>query len=61
MLSAYSYSVSHINNKNNKIADSPVHLSKFKVDLATLVEGEPKAPFLIATTPRGRGGCYSIP
>ena len=32
-----------------------------KVKLATLVEGEPKAPFSKATTPRCRGGRYSIP
>ena len=30
------------------------------VKLANLVEGKPKAPFLIATTPRCRGR-YSIP
>ena len=29
--------------------------------LATLVEGDPKAPFSIATTPRCRRRCYSIP
>ena len=28
--------------------------------MATLVEGDSKAPFLIATTPRCRGGCYSF-
>ena len=27
----------------------------------TIVEGNPKAPFSIATTPRCRGGCYSFP
>ena len=32
-----------------------------KVNLATLVEGDPKAPFSIATTPRCRGGHCSIP
>ena len=32
-----------------------------KVKLATIVEGDPKAPFSIATTPRCRGGRYSIP
>ena len=32
-----------------------------KVKSATLVEGDPKAPFSIATTPRCRGGCYSFP
>ena len=31
------------------------------VKLGTLVEGDPKAPFSIATTPRYRGGCYSLP
>ena len=33
----------------------------YKVKLATLVEGGPKATFSIATTPRCRVGCYSIP
>ena len=32
-----------------------------RVKLATIVEGDPKAPFSIATTPRCRGGRYSIP
>ena len=32
-----------------------------KVKLATLVEGDPKAPFSSATTPRCRGERYSIP
>ena len=32
-----------------------------KVKLATIVEGDPKIPFSIATTPRCRGGRYSIP
>ena len=31
-----------------------------KVKLATLVKGDPKAPFSIATSPKCRGGCYSI-
>ena len=33
------------------------HISK----LATVVEGDQKAPFTIATTSRCRGGCYSFP
>ena len=33
----------------------------YKVKLATLVEGNPKAPFSIATTPKCRGWCISIP
>ena len=32
-----------------------------KVKLATIVEGNPKDPFSIATTPRCRGGRYSFP
>ena len=33
---------------------------KVKVNLTTLVEGDPKAPFLIATTLRCSGGHYSF-
>ena len=29
--------------------------------MATIVEGDPKSPFSIATTSRCRGGCYSFP
>ena len=36
-----------------------IHINKVKLE--TVVEGEPKAPFLIATTPRCRGGHYSFP
>ena len=32
-----------------------------KQKLANLVAGNPKAPFSIATTPRCKGGRYSIP
>ena len=32
-----------------------------KVKLATIVKGDPKAPFSIATTPRWRGGYYFFP
>ena len=32
-----------------------------KVKLATVVEGDQKAPFSIATIQRRRGGCYSFP
>ena len=32
-----------------------------KVKLVTVVEGDPKTPFTIATTPRCRGGRYSFP
>ena len=30
-------------------------------NLVTIVKGNPKAPFLKATTPRCRGGCYPFP
>ena len=33
----------------------------YKVKLATLVEGDPKAAFSIATTQKCWGGRYSIP
>ena len=33
----------------------------YSIKLATIVEGNPKAPFSIATTPRCRGGRYSFP
>ena len=39
----------------------PPYIYICKVKLATLVEGDPKAPFSIATTPRCRGGRNSIP
>ena len=29
--------------------------------MATVVEGDPKAPFQIATTPSWKGVCYSFP
>ena len=35
--------------------------TKYLVKLATLVEGDPKVPFSIATIPTCRGGCYSFP
>ena len=35
--------------------------SVVKVKLATIVEGDLKAPFSIATTPRCSGGRYSFP
>ena len=36
-------------------------LTPYKVKLATEIEGDPKAPFSIATTPSCWGGRYSIP
>ena len=34
---------------------------EYKVKLMTSVEGDPKAPFSIATTPRSKGGRYTFP
>ena len=41
---------------NPQLEDKGIH----KVKLVTIVEGDPKAPLSIATTPRCRGGRYSI-
>ena len=38
-----------------------LEIVKSKLKLATVVEGDQKAPFSIATTPRRRGGRYSFP
>ena len=38
-----------------------VRLPDLIIKLATLVEDVPKVPFSIATTPRCRGGRYTIP
>ena len=35
--------------------------NKSKLKLTTLVEGDPKTPFSIATTPKCREGRYSFP
>ena len=37
------------------------HSYQSRVKLATIVEGDPKAPFSIATTPRCRRGRYTFP
>ena len=38
----------------------PIHWAD-KVELATVVKGDSKAPFSIATTMMVKGGCYSFP
>ena len=38
-----------------------IYIYIHKVKLATVVEGDQKAPFSIATAPRFRGGSYSFP
>ena len=52
-----SYDDNHYTTGTSKTVTDSVLLYK----LATIVEGDPKAPFSIATTPRCRGGRYSIP
>ncbi len=42
-------------------ARTHTHIKKVKVKLATVVEGDQKAPFSIATTPRCGGGRYFFP
>ena len=44
---------------NTLIGQCPVSIFTYK--LVTIVEGNLKAPFSIATTPRCRGGRYSFP
>ena len=46
----------HANNEKRKKTNN----RRNKVKLATIVEGNPRAPFSIATTPRCRGGRYSL-
>ena len=41
-------------------AKTVMPIYKVKVKLATLIEGDPKAPFSIATTPGYKGRHYSI-
>ena len=50
----------YIKTGEDVLINDTVHSSKCK-KLATIVEGDPKAPFSIATKPRCRGGRYSIP
>ena len=61
---------SHLNTKNAGMAQEQKSDAEAKEKkkknlknklLATLVEGDPKAPFSIATTPRYREGHYSFP
>ena len=47
--------------KSGSILKAPRVYIYIYIKFATLVEGDPKAPFSIATTLRCRVGCYSIP
>ena len=46
---------------SNPTYDYILYILVSKVKLATVVKGDLKAPFSIATTPRCRGGHYSFP
>ena len=48
------------NKKQNKNEWIEIFTNKYN-KLVTVVEGNPRAPFSIATTPMCRGGCYSFP
>ena len=45
----------------NKTDIEQIDIYIYIYKLATLVEGDPKVPFSIVTTPRCRGGRYSFP
>ena len=47
--------------KSGNIFNDPRICTVKKVNFVTLVEGDLKAPFSIATTPRCKEGRYSIP
>ena len=48
----------HIN--HCRLFNAESDLFKYKVKLGTVIEGNPKAPFSLATTPRCRGEGYSL-
>ena len=50
----------HLQERLN-LATTICYRNKNKVKLATVVEGDQKAPFSIATALKGRGGRYSFP
>ena len=61
MTSSFDIWFNGTSNLNGYLIPILFYIYKVKVKLATIVEGDPKAPFSIATTPRCRGGRYSIP
>ena len=64
-LKLYVTKMSHWNKKKSTFISEGTEGSKkgfiVKVKSATVIEGDPKAPFLIATKPMYRGGRNSIP
>ena len=57
-LANYDIAIQHVN--HHTMETSPT-TSWYQYDSVTVVEGESKAPFSIATTPWCRGGRYSFP
>ena len=51
----------NINNSNNNSYNNNDYDNYKKKKLTTVVEGDPNAPFSIATTPKHKGGRYSFP
>ena len=59
--SIFKRSLTGLNSEFSFSMNDDDYISYKQVKLATIVEGDPKAPFSIATTPRCRGGRYSFP
>ena len=59
MLKGFKAITPALNYLMTKVSDSIIRNKK--VNLATVVEGDKKAPFSIATTPKCREGRYSFP
>ena len=47
--------------KNEKEQGTLIQAIRINIKLATVIEGDPKAPFLIATTPMCWGEHYAFP
>ena len=57
----YIYQWYNIFNSSNELLKNHTKVQLSKVKLATVIEGNQKAPFSIATTQRCKGGHYSFP
>ena len=56
----YLFKANFVFSEERSIAKNDFNV-KVKAKLVTVVEGDPKAPFSIATTPKCKGGRNSIP
>ena len=61
----YKTTTSYVENfsglKNQLVYHNLWYVYVYKVKLETIVKGNPKLPFSVATTPSYKGGCYSFP